>query len=246
MLVHYSGLSADEALAQVGQYHSSRIFPLLFVTITNLIAAVITPYLSHDWETGRRDEVSRRLCAILKIVALGLLTAGTAVALAANLLFEVAFDGKYADGLAVLPWTLTYCTWFGLGTVMHMYLWCAERARLGSLALFLGLVTNIGLNLVLLPRYGLWGAVLATAVGNLVSLSLIACFSISNEFRLDRGTTLLLVAPLAFAAGPLAALLVWCLVAAVVLGTTQIVNADEKQQVRELLHKYTFRRNTLP
>lgn len=238
MLVHYSGLQADDALAQVGQYHASRVLPLLFVTIANLIAAVITPYLSHDWETGNRDEVLRRLRGVIKFVACGLFTGGTAIALGSGFLFNVAFEGKYADGLAVLPWTLAYCTWFGLATVLHMYLWCAERARLGSLSLFIGLAVNVCLNLVLLPRYGLWGAVLATVAGNLVSLGLIAAFSIWNDFRFDRGTALLLALPIVFACGTAATFAAWCLVVAAMLLTHQIVTRDEKEHARAIVRKY--------
>ena len=69
---------------------------------------------------------------MLKVLAAAL-TAGSVVVLAAApLLFQVAFRGKYAGGLAVMPWTLIYCTWFGLTIVAQKYLWCAERAGLVS------------------------------------------------------------------------------------------------------------------
>ena len=86
-----------------------------------------------------------------------------AVLLAAPLLFQVALRGKFPGGQAVLPWTLVYCTWFGLSLVVQNYLLCAEKARLMSVALFCGLVLNVVSNIVLLPRLGLEGAVLSTA-----------------------------------------------------------------------------------
>ena len=142
MIVHTSG--AADPLAVVGSYHSSRIVPLLLVSVARLMGTMILPHLSHDWEAGRRREVSDRMNLTLKLLGLLLFVGSIAILLAGPLLFDVAFEGKFARGKDALPWTLTYCSWFGLVTMAQLYLWCAERARLGCLALFIGLVTNIG------------------------------------------------------------------------------------------------------
>ena len=54
MIVHHSGLDAAEALAQVGNYHSARVVPVLLVTIAGMLASAALPHLSHDWERGDR------------------------------------------------------------------------------------------------------------------------------------------------------------------------------------------------
>lgn len=147
MLVHYSDLPAEEALAQVGQYHSARLIPLLFVGLAELMAALITPHLSYDWEHGRRDHVAQRLSMILKAFAF-VMTAGAAVVLAlAPWLFGAAFGDKFTAGLAVLPMTLCYCLWGAQSSVAQNYLWCAEKARLASASLLVGLIVNVVLNL---------------------------------------------------------------------------------------------------
>ncbi len=156
MIVHTS--NAPDPLAVVGSYHSSRIVPLLLVSIATLLGTMLLPHLSHDWESGRRERVSATMNLMLKLLGLLLFTGSIAILLAGPFLFNVAFNGKFRGGLEVLPWTLTYCSWFGLATMAQMYLWCAERAHLSCLALFIGLVTNIGLNLLLLPHYGLPGS----------------------------------------------------------------------------------------
>ncbi|MFV2069524.1 MAG: oligosaccharide flippase family protein, partial [Pirellulales bacterium] len=96
MIIHYSGLTSSQAIAEVGQYHSSRIVPVLLVSIAELIGSMIMPYLSHDWEDGRHRRVSRRLNLAVKLVALGMLVASWIILLGAPLLFGVAFAGKYA------------------------------------------------------------------------------------------------------------------------------------------------------
>ena len=140
MLVHWSGLDNAAALALVGHYHASRIIPLLFLSVADLLAGVVMPYLSHDWEAGARQRVSDRLNLVLKLTSLVMLAGGVVVLWIAPLLFHVAFQGRYDEGLAVMPWTLTYCVWYSLLLVAQNYIWCAEKAKLGALPLAVGLV----------------------------------------------------------------------------------------------------------
>lgn len=231
MLVHYSGMEATAAMIDVGNYHSSRIVPLLLVGVAGLFGSIIMPYLSHDWEAGRRLGVSLRLNLALKLVALFLMSAGVGLLLFAPLMFDFAFAGKYSGGLAVLPWTLVYCTWFSITVVAQNYLWCCEKTRLCSVAFFIGLLLNVVLNLVLLPRYGLMGAVLGTTAANLLVLLLSYYFNRMAGMQIDTGTWILSLTPVALglstttAAVTLAVLLVLCCV------SSRLITADEKRQL---------------
>ena len=187
MIVHLLPGTPAEALAEVGNYRSSRVLPLLLSSITMMISGALLPHLSHDWEAGRRRQVCDRLNMFLKTWSV-LLTAGAAVVLfAAPTLFRAGFQGKFAGGLHVLPWTLTYCTWFGLSMLLQTYLWCSERAYVASIVAGLGVLVNVGLNLILLPRLGLEGAVLATAAANGAALLLMSLLCRRYGFSLHRG-----------------------------------------------------------
>ena len=113
-----------------------------------------------------------RLNFVLKCLLVSLVAASVLVLFGAPLLFELGFRNKFAGGLAVLPWTLIYCTWFGVLAVAQNYLWCAERAGLASLPLLVGLLTNVACQVVLLPRFGLYGAVWSTTIANFTALVL--------------------------------------------------------------------------
>jgi O-antigen/teichoic acid export membrane protein len=199
MIVHFAGVGTEAAEALVGQYHCSRVVPLLLVGFASMLGGVVMPHLSHDWEASRRQDVSRRLNVLLKLMALAFTAGGVVILLASPMLFGWVLRGKYNDGLSVMPWTLIYCIWFSMAMVGQMYMWCAEKAKLGSFALLIGLLTNIVLNLLLLPRLGLLGAILSTAVGNAIALLLILLLNRRLGMRVDRGTWLATGLPLLLA-----------------------------------------------
>ena len=231
MIVHLLPGTPAEALAEVGNYRSSRVLPLLLSSITIMIAGALLPHLSHDWEAGRRRQVSERLNMFLKIWSV-LLTAGAAVVLfAAPVLFRVGFQSKFAGGLHVLPWTLTYCTWFGLSMLLQTYLWCSERAYVASIVAALGVLVNVGLNLVLLPRMGLQGAVLATAAANGTALLLMSLLCRRYGFNLHRGTIVGMLLPMSIPLGPWVVLLVLAAVIAETIASDRFLSREEKNEI---------------
>lgn len=229
MIVHSAGLPTAEALNLVGQYHTARIFPMLMVGVTEMLAAVLTPHLSADWERGRRDEVSRRLGLTLKVLGLGLAAASLAVLAIAPLLFGAVWQHRFGEGLAVLPWALVCAAWWGLAAVSYNYLWYAEGSRLIAAALAIGLLLNVALNLPLLPSLGLLGAALATGGARLAVLGLVWWFSWRRGMRVDGGLILAALVPMLICLAPWPGLL---MVVALVLGIiprVEYFNAEERQ-----------------
>jgi polysaccharide transporter, PST family len=210
MLVHWSGLDNESALALVGQYHASRVVPLLFLSVADLLAGIVLPYLSHDWEAGERARVSDRLNLVIKMTSLVTMAGGVVVLWAAPLLFHVAFEGRYDEGLAVLPWTLTYCVWYSLLLVAQNYIWCAERVKWSTVPLAAGLAMNFGLNAVLIPAWGLHGVVVATTVATGLALGVLYWINHRAGMRLQPGMVWLSMAPVVLSGGT------WCATAALV------------------------------
>ena len=159
----------------------------------------------------------------------------------APLLFNVALQGKYADGLAVLPWTLVYCVWCGVGMVAQAYLWCAERASWASVALLAGLAVGVVLNILWLPLMGLHGTVLATSAANLVVLVLVQWLNQRAGLRPDRGLWLLLAAPMALCLGPWVTALVLAAIAWEAVCYDRLFSREEKQRLVEVVRKHLKR-----
>jgi PST family polysaccharide transporter len=241
MLVHFSGLENESALALVGQYHASRIVPLLFLSLADLLGAAVLPYLSHDWETGARQRVSDRLNTVIKLTSLVMLAGAVAVMWIAPLLFRIAFQGRYDAGLAVMPWTLTYCVWYSLLLVAQNYVWCAEKAKLGVLPLIAGLGLNVATNLVLVPAWGLLGAVVSTTASTGVALAMLYWINRRIGMGLDYGTIALSVAPLALGGGVWCASAVLILLAVLVPFSRTLISQDERDLFAEFGKSYLHR-----
>ena len=238
MIIHYSGVSSILALGLVGQYHTARIFPMLFVGIAEMLGGVITPHLSNDWESGRKSRVAQRLKVMLKAFGLGFTAVAILVLIGSPILFDLAWQGRYDGGLAVLPWALACSIWTGLAFISYNYLWCAEKSRFVSLTLFVGLAANIGLNLLLLPKFGLLGAVLATAAARLVALAILWAITGKLGMKIDRGLLIVAALPLLLASGPWVALIGLIAVVAGNIPGTGCFTAAEKTEIADTVGKY--------
>jgi PST family polysaccharide transporter len=236
MLVHFSQMPTSLALQAVGNYHSARIVPLLLLSVAGLLGTTLLPHLSHDWEAGRRQAVALRMRLTLKLLAAALLAGSCVVLVLAPLLFDWAFQGKYNGGLDILPWTLVYMGWTSLIYVASPYLWCAERARLPSLALLVGLGINLLLNLLLVPRFGLPGAVWATAAANAVALAVLYLLAARFGLLMDTGLLVLSLAPLALGVGLYAALAAVVVLLHQAATRNWLLRPQEKQVLRDWIH----------
>ena len=235
MIVHFGGLSADASMIQVANYHASMIVPLLMVSVANLLVGAMTPHLSHDWENGRRNQVSFQLNLSLKMLLVAMTLIGFAVQIVAPLLFEWGFAGKYDGGLAVLHWTVAACVWFGALLVAQVYAWITEQTRRAALPLALGIAANVVLNLMLLPLLGLLGAVIATALATLLAL---ACQLYVNRrlgMTVRAGTLWLAVVPILLTLPPWYAAAGCGLLAVLLSGPGVLVDADEWDAIRTTL-----------
>ena len=238
MLMHYSGMTYLEAQTQVGHYHSSRIVPLLIISFADLLSGLVMPHLSSDWEAGRREQVGKQLNFSLKLTSLGMLGFGVCVLIFAPWLFDGILQGKYNDGLEVVPWAMAGCIWYGIFALAQNYLWCAEKTRLATLPLAFGLVINIALNLVLLPIWGLYGALVATAISSLICLMIILLLSQHYGMPFDRGVWLTTLAPITLPAGPILSASVLSMFLIALATKRFILSAEEHDQLRQLRHDF--------
>lgn len=232
MLIHWSPVDADTAQGFVGQYHSGRVIPLMLVSIATMLAGLLMPYMSAAWERGNKARAQIQLNWTVKLVSLTFTATSVGVLFLAPTLFETILQGRYNDGLAVLPLTLVYCTWFSLFIVGQDYLWVAEKGKHVFTTAAIGLAVNIGLNLALIPVFGLRGAVIATAIANAVNVVALYWMNQQMGCAIDRGVWICALIPLLVLLPPLTAVGGLTIVAIVSLASNFVFNSEEKAQVR--------------
>jgi polysaccharide transporter, PST family len=241
MILHYAGMDAKTATMTVGQYHSARVVPLLIIQLSAMISTMFIPYLSYDWEAGRRDVVGLRLNLFLKVVGLGLTALAAMILVASPLLFTSVFAGKFSAGESVLSWTLLCAMWYSMFCIVRSYLWCDERVWLVCLAFIAALVINIGASLLLLPRWGLQGAVWAASLANLAILLVTYGLAMWRGLRISLGTWIVSAVPASICLGAGAAAAVLVVVAAVSLTTSLVFTSAEKEEIVTFLGDYLAR-----
>ncbi len=202
MILHFLPVGEITGQAAVGQYHSGRIIPVLLMSLATMVSGVLLPYLSADWEAGRRDAVRDRLRKILFAVSVSFFVGAAVALLLAPWFFSAVLENRYTDGLHLMPMAFVFCIWFALATIGQNYLWVAERGKLVAVAIGVGLVTNVVLNLLLLPLWGLpvplWPRWLPTQLSCLASGFAMA----RHGYQLDNMTFYATIIPATLLAGP--------------------------------------------
>jgi O-antigen/teichoic acid export membrane protein len=182
--------------------------------------------------------VSERLNLVLKLTSMVMLVGGAIVLWAAPLLFHLAFEGRYDEGLAVLPWTLTYCAWYSLLLVAQNYIWCAEKTRLSTIPLSAGLATNFALNVVLIPAWGLEGAVISTTAATGLATAVLYWINHRSGMKLQTGMILLTIAPAALCGGAWCGTAMLLLLVAVLPFSKTLITSQERKSLAELVQSY--------
>jgi O-antigen/teichoic acid export membrane protein len=232
MLVHWSTATAAQALEFVGQYHSGRVIPLLLLGVAVVLEGMLLPYMTATWEENRRDDARKQLNWTIKSIAIGFTLSAVGVILVAPLLFNWVLEGRYGDGLAVLPMTLVYCIWLSLSTVGQSYIWVAEKGRLMMFISTIALVSNLVLNALLIPTAGLWGAVFATTVACLILMTLILAVNRLLGCPTDKGVWITAALPLALLLPIPIMLTVAVVILYVGIRSQLIFTNDEKKRLR--------------
>ena len=159
--------------AETGLYNAAYRLYEGFAHIPSVISVVLTPRLSREFVL---DRAAYRRTASRGILAAALL--GIPASVAVYLLGEPAIWRLYGEGYAS---SVTVFEILAAGfvivfplAVLHTIAMAANAERLMLLTAVVGCVSNAGLNLILIPSYGMHGAATATVAGEAISLGVLA------------------------------------------------------------------------
>jgi len=145
----------------LGLYSVGYQFGALVVLFSGAVQNALVPMInSHLTDAGARHKVPPLgTYAILSIVAVGL-----GVALFSEDAMRLIVPPRFQEGKAVVPWIVLGYVFHGVYLIWSRGTWFSMRTTLMPLLTILAAALNVGLNLWLVPRWGITAAAINTAV----------------------------------------------------------------------------------
>src|SRR5207302_1604367 len=139
------------------------------------------------------------------------------------------YGAEYAAGAAVMAPLLAFQCFDVVYSIAGMYSGLVEKTYLPFLAVAIGLVANIGLNLLWIPRFGMQGAAYAAMLSYALINIVLYTLNHRTGLRLERSAFAVSCLPFALLL-PLPALLVIAAATlALLFGTHTILDREEKR-----------------
>lgn len=150
--------------AEVGIYqavvHGSNLISFVLVAVNTAQA----PQIARLWSSDEKQQLQQMLTATARIVALSTVIASVTLILGGRFFLFLLFGQEFTEGFKALQILCMGQIVNGLagsvGSILHMTGYEIKALQ----AMGLSAVINIVLNLYLVPRYGMEGAALATAI----------------------------------------------------------------------------------
>jgi O-antigen/teichoic acid export membrane protein len=224
MLNHF----LDEAT--VGIYSTAFNTTAFLLAVGYVPNLVLGPTLSAAWEQHDMHRVQHTFNLALKLMLLLMLGASLVLVLLRNWVLVFLYGGEYASGAIVMAPLLAFQCFDVTYTIAGMYSGLIEKTYLPAIAVGGGLAANIGLNLVLIPRFGMLGAAYAAMSSYALINVLLYALNRRTGLVLDRGAIAVCLLPFSLLLPPPLLVVVAGLVLAALLGTNAILDRSEKQE----------------
>lgn len=155
-------INAFLGVRAVGLYAVAYAIGSLSILLLTPIDYVLYPTISEHWTHGRMEEVRRYLRYAAKAAVLISVPVFFGVTVCAGEIIGVFSTSEFLVATHAVPWIAGGFLFLGLGVLGEQVLLLAQRPRLicamyGGVAAF-----NLSLNLILIPRFGILGAAVAT------------------------------------------------------------------------------------
>jgi O-antigen/teichoic acid export membrane protein len=146
------------------------------IVISSVGQAIIPMYMQM-WEQKGRDETAAFISRSLRTYCLFAAPVVAGVAAVGPELLQSLASEKYADAATILPWVMGGMVIEGVSGMVAAGLFIHRKVKAVVSIIMSCAVLNIGLNVILIPHFGVVGAAIATLVAYaalVVSMALIA------------------------------------------------------------------------
>lgn len=231
MLGHFTDLS-KVGIYSVGLNISGIVF--LFGAV---IGSVLLPNISNIWEQGDKNKVMYMLDFALKINALFLLFGALPLFLFKGQIVSILYGADYIGCLPVIGMMLIFWLLHGAYWTIAGYAQLIEKTYIPFICSCVGLISNVFLNYIWIPRYGMMGAAVASTLSFVLTLITMHAWFRRVGLKIKPGTILVCILPIIFVFNNLAVIIFFIILLGITLGTNFIVTKDEKDTLIRLFKK---------
>jgi len=155
-------LTVLDSLENVGRY-AIAVSVVQIIQSLMILPVIFTPIATEMWQRGRREYISRVCVSMVKIL-FGFAWLLLMIMLPfAEEVIVVLFSSKYAGAAPALTVLSVGMVCFMMAQFNMNILNVVGRSNQVSLAVSIGVVLNLLMNAILIPRFGIVGAAIATA-----------------------------------------------------------------------------------
>lgn len=171
-------LAALRGSIEVGIYSASYgISEKSIMLIATLFAATSGSIIYNVWEQDGAEKSREVVRTITRYYVLVGVPAVVGLSVLAKPLIHVLTGEAYQQGYKIIPFVVSGAFLLGMQQRFQPGLLLYKKTFFVMISIIIAGVLNIGLNFLLIPPYGFWGAALTTLISYLFLLSLMIVFS---------------------------------------------------------------------
>lgn len=166
-----------EDKAQVGIYSAAVRIAEMWTFVPNSIITTFKPIIMKYKGEKKEKEYRLNLQLLYDISSIICITFAILITICSKLIIYILYGNEFLQAseiLCILVWGI----WFGvLGNVHYVWLTCENKGKFSLFYSGVGSISNIIMNFLLIPKYGMYGAAIATLtsqfLANIISFALI-------------------------------------------------------------------------
>jgi len=167
MIVAYHGEDAL-GLYSVGYNLASYLSDMMMFSL----GSAVIPIYVMIYDKEGRAKTEEFLAKCMKYITIVVIPVFVGYTVISEDLFVTLASQKYASAAGFSPIILLGSLFLGMNNIFDAGLYLKKQSRLILLIMVIALVINVILNMLLLPKYGVWGASIATLVACIASSAL--------------------------------------------------------------------------
>ena len=177
--VMLGSMIADKS--QVGIYSAAVRIAEMWVFVPNAIIASFKPIIIELKGKNEENAYTKNLQRLYDITSGISILFAVGVTIFSKLIIYILYGTEFLEASQIL-YIIIWGIWFGvLGNVHYVWMVCENKEKYSLFYSFSGSITNIILNALLIPKYGMYGAAIATLCSQIAAN--IFAFAIFKETR---------------------------------------------------------------